>query len=351
LNSNRISSVKNSSGAEKQDADRFIAERVDVFGLNGSNTVKNPPAGFPRARVAPNLSEVAINFSFGHHFKYGYNGDEGRFRESSTCMFWTEHGQPLRPVESLESEARIAADEVAKVFGQLHLVYTGSAYCHAVLEAFAYNSEKLIVVLPQVDEKSDRAHEEPAIIRKLGYAVKTIIVNWSDFELFLDRSSAAVRATDPVILFSLFIAEKQAATFIFENHLPRIVDLNFDSIQGKSVGPANWCLEEMESDMDAARCLMSLGKSGVVDFFRSTPEILPAYAQQVFSKVNEPVFPYSGGKEIFGDKLRSYGAGLEAKSPKAREIWHTPLSRLAKQWGILDEKFHRMNEGHYGLVY
>lgn len=337
--------------ADKLNADRFIAERLSVYGLNGSNTLKNPDAGFPRSPFDSKISEGDINFLFGDHFKFGYNGEVGVFRKSSTCMYWTEHGLGRRPIESLTSEAKIAANEAAHAFGKLNLIYSGSAYCHGVLEAFASIPNALTVILPCDEEKSRLPTEVPDQLLKYGYSIKPVYFNWRDFELFLDKCSVAVRATDVKILFSHFFREKLDGVFVYENHLPRIVDMNFDRIQGKSVGPANWCLEEIESDMDVARCLMILGEPGVVDFFRSTPEILPAYVQTVFSNGNDPLPLYSKSTEIFSEKFESYEAGLVAKSPKAREAWHSPLSRLAKQWQILDKKFHQMNESCYGTVY
>lgn len=338
-----------SSSTDKQGADRFIAERIAVYGLNGTNTLKNPDAGFPRAPTRNESTGARLDFSFGRHFKFGYNGEVGRFRESSTCMYWTEHGRPRRAVGKLRDEMSLAASEAVEKHDSLLLVYTGSAYCQLVLEAFAHSKDKLTVVVPSVAEGPEISPETLKELRALGFVLRTANFKWNDFEVFLDRSSAEVRGTDPFILFSVFIANLEQGLFIFENHLPRVLDLNFDLVQGKSIGPVNWCLEELESDMDAARFLEVSGRSGVIDFFRSTPEILPAYVQQLL--IGDQGSELAKPPEPFREKLLGFQEGLIAKSPKAREAWHTSLARLAKQWQICGDRFHRMNEEHYGLVF
>lgn len=343
------------SSADKQGADRFIAEQIAVYGLNGTNTLKNPDAGFPRAPVPNESTGIQLDFSFGRHFKFGYNGEVGRFRESSTCMYWTEHGRPRRAIGTILDELSLAAKEAVENYRELALVYTGSVYCQLVLKAFARSKEKLTLVVPRLADGPEIPIEGPSEIenelRSLGFALKAATFTWNEFEAFLDRSAAEVRGTDPNILFSVFIANGRQELFIFENHLPRVVDLNFDLVQGKSVGPVNWCLEELESDMDAARSLEVLGRSGVVDFFRSTPEILPAYVNYALSGGQVSSLTSAGMPEPFREKFFGIQERLIAKSPKAREAWHTSLARLAKQWQICDDRFHRMNEEHYGLVY
>ena len=104
-------------------ADKFISERVEVFGLNGSNTTKNPDAGFPQVTLRSDLC-----FSKGNHFKFGYNGEVGRFRQSSTCMFWTEHGQVRRALGDFDSELKEAAKEALQGIGFDLLVVCGFAF-------------------------------------------------------------------------------------------------------------------------------------------------------------------------------------------------------------------------------
>lgn len=330
-------------------ADRFIAEQIAVYGLNGANTLKNPDAGFPRAPMRNESTGTRLDFSFGRHFKFGYNGEVGRFRESSTCMYWTEHGRPRRAVGKFRDEMSLAASAALEKHSALSLVYTGSAYCQLVMEAFASSKNKLTVVVPCVAEGPEISPEILSELRALGFPLRTSTFKWNDFEVFLDRSSEEVRGTDPFILFSVFIAHLEQGFFIFENHLPRVVDLNFDLVQRKSIGPVNWCLEELESDMDAARFLEVSARSGVIDFFRSTPEVLPAYVQHLLS--GEQGLELAKPPEPFREKLFGFQERLIAKSPKAREAWHTSLARLAKHWQICDDRFHRMNEEHYGLVY
>lgn len=355
MDSKSTSTANANSGPDKLRADRFIAEQIAVYGLNGTNTLKNPAAGFPRAPMRNESTSIQADFSFGGHFKFGYNGEVGRFRESSTCMYWTEHGCPRRAVGTILDESSLAANEAVQRHGELRLVYTGSAYCQLVLQAFADCRDKLTVVVPCLAERPETPAEVPSEIlgelRGMGFALKAESFTWDEFEVFLDRSSAQIRGTDPLILFSVFIATKQRGMFIFENHLPRIIDLNFDLVQGKSIGPVNWCLEELESDMDAARYLEVLGRSGVVDFFRSTPEILPAYVQGLLCGGQGAELPSTKLSEPFREKLLSFQGRLSANSPKAREAWHTSLAIMAKNWQICDDRFHRMNEGHYGLVY
>ena len=215
------------------------------------------------------------------------------------------------------------------------------------MRAFSALPEQLNLIMP-VSAGFDSAEDE---VTHLGFKVQRKLFKWKDFENHLERSCKLIRATDPALSFSVFLSLDHDGPFIFENHLPRFVDLNFDVLQGCQVGPNNWCLEERESDMEAARMLMILGKSGVIDLLRFTPETLPALWCDYLVRKDDLTPPPAKSWTKLLEKLMSYERDLLARSPKAREAWHTPMARLAKHWQILNESFHRSNEDTYGLVF
>lgn len=348
-------------------ADRFVLKHHPVYGLNGSNTTKNPGADFPSAR-----KDRSLHFSVNDHFKFGYNGDVFNFRDSSTCMYWAEYDVPRRPIHSIAREMTSAAEELLNLSKNPAFVYTGSPYSRAVLSALSLTLKPFRVVLPRNESFKGLEAALSEDLSKFSAnkcAVEPRDFTWSNFEIFLDRYAVEIRGVDPLIAFSIFLNPTGDAEFIYEAHGPRVRDQNWDRGRGHSIGPVNWCLEDRESDTEAARYLMVHRVGGWPNFFWTTPEIYPSIFRDHVSQAGaRDIGPDGPSLEVsvlasFGlgaecppawaslsQHLASFESRLEARSPKAREVWLMPVDRLMARWKLEPFDANSKNEEVYGSV-
>lgn len=288
-------------------------------------------------------------------------------------MYWTDYETPRRALKPLREELIEAAQEILNSADDLSFVYTGSPYSRVLARVMAEVSSSIRksvrVILPGDDGAGDLQkclERDLAQVREHRCAFEPRPFSWSDFENFLDRSTRELRAVDPLIAFSVFFAETGRDTHIFEAHWPRVADQNFDPIQRKSIGPVNWCLEDRESDTEAARHMMVGGVAGWPNFLLTTPEIYPSLFKSVLGKKVDDVSLEVQARALsamglasespeewnhLSRRLGSYEPLLESLSPKAREVWLTPMDRLMEKWNLGALDVGSRNTEVYGTVF
>lgn len=317
-------------------ADKFIEAHVHEFGLLGSNVKRNPSAGFPIT-----VRQAGSDFSEGQSFKFGYNGELFGFRDSSTCMFWTEHAAPVRPVASPLEEMLRASKVVSTILGTPQLVFSASVSCLGILEAFHLAEQPLTVLVPQFD--ANIRHEALLAQQRYGsFQFKNLDLSRSEIASRVLDVASTFRGVDFWQTLGIAIQEKRGGAFLFESYLPRLRDQNFDLHTKAQVGPQNLCMEEFESDYESWRGLRILGASGIPNFFMVTPELLPALLELFLQAgpildgrlVVEPAFEKLMGIKSVGilpetmDWIAEIESELKKRHPKSAEVWLTPIARI-----------------------
>ncbi|MDX9732066.1 MAG: hypothetical protein RBT63_09875 [Bdellovibrionales bacterium] len=339
----------------KTRADRFIADQIAQYGLNGTNVAHNPPAGFPIVE-GPAVNKLSV----GQSFLFGYNGESFGFRTSSTCMFWTEHAKPRRSLEDIREEFACAAREVLQEFGPLKVLYTGRLTNRLVLEAFSrvtLEANRVEVVVPLIAENKTGENELERLKElypQFRYRVLPFTLSQLERDAF--EISAKYRGVNARQLLGLLCQREIEGTYLLDSDMPRLVDQNYDQVKAKQVGPRNICLEERESDFEAGRASRVLGTAVLPSFFVATPELLPAivrFALENGRSVEGRVeygsnlaveFGISSTEEVLPEIwVQGLEERLRAEYPKSNEAWLTP------SWCLLGEPSVEM-EAVYGSV-
>lgn len=335
-------------------ADNFISPHIEKYGLNGTNTQKNPSQGWPSFNHNP-LPQLSKN----NHFQFGYNGDAFNWRESSTCMFWTQYGNVSSKVLPFREELFLSVNELPTYNG-VSISFLGSEISFFLSQLILLSTQRPIITLPRCLDKTGLDFEGQLMSSQLAKThpnldsqFEFIDFQWSEFEEFLEKISRQVRCADPYLAFSIFIGSKSQSLHIYEGYWPKICDQNYDKSANSAVGPAYWCLEDYEGETSVAKFLIANNLRGVPDIIRYRPEILAsiflsstfkswisetstenrgAESGLLFTKLLTEELNFHVQKFSVFDDLKSllstYESALIKNNPKSNEVWLTPLHRL-----------------------
>ncbi len=363
--------------SKKMLADKFIKLHLEQYGLNGTNTQKNPPAQFP-VFTAPLDFKIKNN----EHVNFGYNGQVFNWRESSTCMFWVDYGKFENRAGNFVSEMDRSLKIIAKNSKTFSVPFFGSNFSQILCLLLAKTSQNYKICVPACTDFDalNFVEEFLALYNKSSTSyqkIEKIEFRKQEFETFLSDMTKQVRCADPIAAFSTFIGTRSAHPHIYQSPWPHIRDENFDTISGHAVGPSNWSVVDNESNFAVTRYLMKNRLDGIPNLFYSYPGILAAlfnepdwkswlkesssslsrqanadkFISEKFLRTLFPEVRYSNSWAAANEYFENFKEELLAKYPKANEAWLTPLNRLIEKMGInYDFKFCQ-NEEIYGTVF
>ena len=338
-------------------ADEFIKLHIEQFGLNGTNTRKNPPVGFPSFTDSSDFKLKNPD-----SVKFGYNGQVFNWRESSTCMFWVDYGNYPSPPDLFINELAHSLEAISRKQKSFSIPFFGTSFSQILQESLAKTDLNYVISLPACSDCEELNFEAEFNRVNDGSQVEKIIFRKEEFETFLRQMAEDVRCVDPIIGFSAFIGSRSKHLHIYYSAWPQIRDENFDTVAGYAVGPANWSVVDNESDFAIARYLMKTKSDGVFNLFYAYPKLIASILNEPsFRKwLKESSLPqsrqpisqlYPSSSRIAANEyLEKLRAELLAKYPKANEAWLTPLNRLVEKMGIQYDFEYHQNEDIYGVV-
>ncbi len=364
--------------SKKLIADNFIKLHLEKYGLNGTNTQKNPPANFPV--WSAKTSEKQLSQITG--VKFGYNGQVFNWRESSTCMFWVDYGNESGALPTtFLSECLKAVDQIANRYSTFSIPFLGSTFSQVLLSIVSETQHNYRITIPACLDCpalnfESEFNSKINFDRKYTTLVETIEFSEEEFVAFLREMTAEVRCADPIVAFSAFIGARSQFAQVYHSPWPEIRDENFDIVGNKAVGPSNWNVVDNESHFAIARYLLKKNKEGIHNLFYSYPNIFfailnEAVWKQWIKKAMEDSDRQSSSENFLNGKflaeyfpnlyeptswisgishLLKFKEELLQHYPKANEAWLTPLYRLIEKRKIHYDFQLNLNESIYGLV-
>lgn len=354
----------------KQNADAFIAQNIEQYGLDGSNITHNDPK-YPELRGGS-----SYGFSKDSHFMWGYNGRKLKNRRSSTCMYSTFYQKlpNTGSVLSLDRSLVDIAEQIKKTFidRTIVVINRGRMEDHAFVEACSQLNgtlEPLGIEFEQIvlSHDGDVHYDfDDSVKFTVLDITPSLLLNTAELVVPWLRTSSIDVIQDIVIARALGGNHTQ---LVYPSRM-NFVNHNHDGI--KIVGPSNWALRDAEEDTALMRYDWFEGGGRMMCTTTNlavwSPELMASqlnntYIQHCLMGNTKATANYATDKmwgsvspishslasvpEWWGDIehqiVRMHDGG------KHNEQWYTPLSRLLDTVGIAHTL--ETTKDTYGTVY
>ena len=316
-------------------------------------------------------TQLHKNWSQNNHYCFGYNGESFNYRKSIDDFYMVRYNDPALTSRTLKEEIIQSLLAFYKENGPLSIPGHGGVFSQIAIAA---------------------CREAQLPFRVLQLSIEALHCCWPKYEdvkyehvslgrvelqKFFGYFREFAPCVDARIMFNACAGYQSEFAHVYDTHIGlQFTDFNFDSVQDKFVGPANWCLVDAEKRTATCRFLDALDRPGLVDFFHHSPQLMRAYLlhpqflwliqsnrnpRQADNFTNHNAilrqsFPHSSFAiefEALNPELTTWlrhqeAAMSEQSRGNCTDLWATPLDFFIRNWKLTLEP--KSPEEAYGCL-
>ena len=246
---------------------------------------------------------MSVTLSHQNHFKFGYNGEWFRLRQSPQDVYTVSYGRCEREPGSFLEESIRAARLIGEVAdGPIHVLFSGGVDSEVAIRCFLAAEVPVTAAIMRFDHGIN-GHDIAFAVRccdRYGIPYRFYDLDIEAFfrERLLDYT-IPVRCNAPMMAATMWLVDQidgypvlgQGECYLLRpKRRDRLPIAKITSYRDVTFDDAQWALQESESVNAWYRHFLLRGRNGTPGFFQYTPEQILSYLRDphVISKMAEP---------------------------------------------------------------